>query len=73
MSYDFLVLMGIAIGYAIAVLVAGAGTIYLMLRSEERRHAHLDYCPVCGGTGAGKYWVPCPHCHGTGVVRTGDR
>ncbi len=69
MTYDYLVLAGIAASYLLVSFVVVLIALYLMIAMESHKLADtMQYCPECGGTGFNKYWEPCPNCGTLGYV-----
>lgn len=69
MTYDYLVLTGIAVAYTLISIAAVLIALYLIIISENRSFMELyEFCPDCGGTGYGAFWTPCQQCGTTGYV-----
>jgi len=49
----------------------GTGRITKMVNSLFGRMQTVDTCPKCGGSGK-VIKNPCPHCHGTGLVKSAE-
>lgn len=68
MTYDYLILAGIAGLYLLISFVVTLAALYVLIITELRTARLYEFCPHCGGTGFGAHWTPCPHCGMTGYV-----